>query len=187
MRKLKLQMQVTLDGYVAGPNREMDWVTFNWDDQLNQYVTELTETVDCMLLGRKLAEGFIPHWAALPEGEDPAGVQKMNDTAKVVFTGTIKTSNWANTVLATGSLVDEVSRLKQQAGKDMITYGGASFASALVKHGLIDEYHLFVNPVSIGCGLSIFKEIESPHNLALKHSMAFPCGIVALCYVPKLV
>jgi dihydrofolate reductase len=89
-------------------------------------------------------------------------------------------------VLAKGSLVDEVSRLKQQAGQDMITYGGASFAAALVKHGLIDEYHLFINPVSIGRGLSIFKEIESTRNLALKHSRAFPCGIVALCYKPNL-
>ena len=186
MRKLKLQMQVTLDGYVAGPNRELDWVTFDWDDQLNQYVTALTETVDCMLLGRKLAEGFIPHWAALPENEDTASIQEMNDTAKVVFTGTLETSNWANTVLATGSLVDEVSRLKQQPGKDMITYGGASFAAALVKHGLIDEYHLFINPVAIGRGFSIFKEISSQHNLSLKYSRAFPCGIVALFYEPNL-
>ena len=187
MRKLKLQMQVTLDGYVAGPNGEMDWVTFNWDDQLNQYVTELTETVDCMLLGRKLAEGFIPHWAALPEGEDTASVQKMNDTTKVVFTDTLENSKWANTVLAKGSLVDEISRLKRQSGQDMITYGGASFASALVKHGLIDEYHLFINPVAIGRGLTIFKAIENPQNLALKYSRAFPCGIVALYYIPKVV
>jgi dihydrofolate reductase len=93
MRKLKLQMQVTLDGFVAGPNWEMDWVTFDWDDQLNQYVTELTDMVDCILLGRKLAEGFIPHWAALPENEDPAGVQQMNDTAKVVFTNTLEGPN----------------------------------------------------------------------------------------------
>ncbi len=70
MRKLKLQVQMTIDAYVAGLNGEMDWMTFNWDEQLNKYVTELTEHVDCIVLGRKLAQGFIPHWASQPEGED---------------------------------------------------------------------------------------------------------------------
>jgi dihydrofolate reductase len=67
VRKLKLQVQMTIDGYMAGPNGEMDWTVWNWDDNLIQYVGDLTEPVDCIVLGRKLAEGFIPHWANEPK------------------------------------------------------------------------------------------------------------------------
>lgn len=112
MRKVKLQVQMSIDGFIAGENGEMDWLTWNWDDQLKDYVTAITAPVDCILLGRKLAQGFIPHWAAQPAGEDAQGVDKMNHTPKVVFTKTLKESPWANTVLATGDLREEVMALK---------------------------------------------------------------------------
>ena len=83
MRKLKLQIQVTVDGYIAGLNGEMDCMVFDWDNDLKQYVTEITDSVDCIVLGRKLAEGFIPYWASNPEVE---GADKMNSCRKVVFT-----------------------------------------------------------------------------------------------------
>jgi dihydrofolate reductase len=185
MRKLKLQVQMTVDGYIAGLNGEMDWMTFNWDNELNQYVTEITDPVDCIVLGRKLAQGFIPYWASKPEGEDARGVDKLNNTAKVVFTKTLDRSEWDNTVLAKGDLVDEINKLKKQDGKDIIAYGGATFVSALIKHGLIDEFHLFINPAAIGNGMAIFKELDSPQNLTLKKLLAFACGIVLLCYEPK--
>jgi dihydrofolate reductase len=184
MRKLKLQVQMTADGYVAGPNGEMDWMTFNWDDELKNYVTEITEPVDCIVLGRKLAQGFIPHWAAHPAGEDAAGIAKMNNTPKVVFTKTLDKSAWDNTVLAKGYLGDEINKLKSQNGQDMIAYGGVTFVSSLIKTNLIDEYHLFVNPVAIGTGMSIFKGLGNKQNLTLKKSLAFACGIVLLYYEP---
>jgi len=183
MRKLKLQIQMTVDGYVAGPNGEMDWMDFNWDDNLNNYVRELSEPVDCIILGRKLAQEFIPYWASKPEAEEVAGVDKMNITPKVVFTRTLDKSEWDNTVLAKGDLVDEIRKLKKQTGKDIIVYGGATFVSALFKEGLIDEYHLFINPVVIGTGMTIFKGIENIKNLSLIKSTAFECGIVVLHYV----
>lgn len=179
MRKLKLQVQMTVDGYITGPNGEMDWVVWNWDDPLKQYVGNLTAPVDCIVLGRKLAEGFIPHWASHPELE---GAEKFNTTAKVIFTKTLEKSEWANTVLAKGDLVEEITRLKQQDGNDIIAYGGATFVSSLIKHGLIDEYHLFINPAAIGNGLSIFKELDGKQKLALVKSTAFYCGIVVLHY-----
>jgi dihydrofolate reductase len=185
MRKLKLQVQMTVDGYIAGPNGAMDWMTFNWDNELNKYVKEITEPVDCIVLGRKLAQGFIPHWASKPEGEDPLGVEKMNNTRKVVFTKTLDRAEWDNTVLAKGDLVDEITKLKKQNGKDIIAYGGATFVSALIKHRLIDEFHLFINPAAIGNGMAIFKELDRKQNLTLKKSLAFPCGIVLLCYEPQ--
>ena len=188
MRKLKLQVQMTADGYAAGPNGEMDWLTFNWDDELKQYVTELTEPVDCIVLGRKLAQGFIPHWAAVAgnpdDGEFTAG-KKFTETKKVVFSKTLEKSAWENTVLAKGDLVDEITKLKKQDGKDIIAYGGAAFVSALIQHGLIDDFHLFINPVVLGSGLAIFKGLEHKQDLTLVKSTSFECGIVVLHYQPK--
>ncbi|WP_262922974.1 dihydrofolate reductase family protein [Hymenobacter cellulosilyticus] len=106
MRKLKLQVQITVDGFIGGPNGEMDWMTFNWDEALLGYVQALTDPVDCIVLGRKLAEGFIPHWAGVaanPEAPDYAAGQKFTATPKVVFSRTLRESPWANTILATGS------------------------------------------------------------------------------------
>lgn len=188
MRKLKLQVQISVDGYIAGTNREMDWMVGDWDDELKKYVTEITEPVDCIVLGRKLAEGFIPYWASVAANPDhlefTAG-RKFTDTKKVVFTKTLEKSEWENTVLAKGDLVDEITTLKKQDGKDIIAYGGATFVSALIKQGLIDEFHLFINPTAIGNGMTIFKELDSKQNLTLVKSTSFDCGIVVLKYEPK--
>jgi dihydrofolate reductase len=188
MRRLKLQVQMTVDGFIAGPNGEMDWLIFNWDDELKKYVTELTQPVDCIVLGRNLAQGFIPHWAkvaATPDDPEFTAGKKFTDTPKVVFSRTLDKSEWDNTVIAKGDLVDEITKLKKQDGKDIIAYGGATFVSALIKHGLIDEYHLFINPTAIGNGLTIFKELNSKLNLTLVKSTSFDCGIVVLNYEPK--
>lgn len=188
MRKLKLQVQMTVDGYIAGPNGEMDWIVWNWDEALKQYVTELTEPVDCIILGRKLAEGFIPYWAGVaadPDNPEVASGKQFTNLPKVVFTKTLDQSPWDNTVLAKGDLVDEITKLKKQEGQDIIAYGGATFVSALIKHGLIDEFHLFINPAAIGSGMAIFKELDHTQNLTLVKATAFDCGIVALNYEPK--
>ena len=163
-------------------------MVWNWDDELKKYVTEITEPVDCIVLGRKLAEGFIPHWATVaanPDHPEFTAGKKFTDTHKVVFTKTLDKSEWDNTVLAKGDLVDEITKLKKQDGKDIIAYGGATFVSALIKHGLIDEFHLFINPAAIGNGMTIFKELDRKQNLTLVKSTSFDCGIVVLHYEPK--
>lgn len=188
MRKLKLQVQMTVDGYIAGLNGEMDFMVWNWDDELKQYVKAITEPVDCIILGRKLAEGFIPHWATVaanPDDPEFTAGQKFTDTPKVVFTKTLDKSEWDNTVLAKGNLVDEITNLKKQDGKDIIAYGGATFVSALIKQGLIDKFYLLINPTAIGNGMTIFKELDSQQNLTLVKSTSFDCGIVVLNYEPK--
>lgn len=182
MRKLKLQVQMSIDGFIAGPNGEMDWMEWNWDDALKNYVEEITGPVDCIVLGRKLAEGFIPHWAANPQLE---GAEKYNTTHKVVFTKTLEKHDWANTVLAKGDLEKEINDLKKQEGGDMIAYGGSTFVSELIKHGLINEFHLFINPTVIGEGMGIFDKTESNLNLSLVKAISFSCGVVVLHYVPK--
>jgi dihydrofolate reductase len=188
MRKLKLQVQMTIDGFIGGPAGEMDWLTFAWDDALISYVAALTESVDSIVLGRRLAEGFIPHWAGVatdPNSLERAAGRKFTDTPKVVFTCTLTRSPWPNTVLATGELTEEITRLKQQPGHDLIAYGGATFVSSLIQADLIDEFHLFVNPVAIGRGLPIFTGLTQPQNLTLVKSTAFACGIVVLHYERK--
>ena len=181
MRKLKLQVQISVDGYISGKNGEMDWMSSNWDDELKKYVNEITEPIDCIILGRKLAQGFIPHWASNPEGEDTWFIGKMNNSKKIIFTKTLDKAEWDNTVLAKGDLVDEINQLKKQQGKDIIVYGGGTFVSTLIRAGLIDEFHLFVNPTALGNGMTIFKEII---NLKLIKATPFSCGIVVLKYEP---
>ncbi|BAU56061.1 dihydrofolate reductase family protein [Mucilaginibacter gotjawali] len=185
MRKLKLQMQLSVDGFVAGPNGEMDWMSWNWGDDIKQYVTDLTHSIDCILLGGHMPGGFIPYWesvAANPDNPQYAFGKLMTDTPKVVFTKTIEKSEWNNTVLAKGDLIEEVNNLKAQPGKDIITYGGANFASNLIKNNLIDEYHLFINPTIISRGMPIFKYTEQKMNLKLVKAIPFECGIAVLCY-----
>lgn len=188
LRKLKLQVQMSVDGYIAGPNGEMDWMVWDWDDKLKEYVNELTESVDSILLGRKMTEGFISHWSNVmtkPDDPDHTFAKKMIDIPKVVFTKTLNKSDWVNTDIATGDLTDEINKLKNQNGKDIIVYGGASFDSSLIKAGLIDEFHLFVNPVAIGNGMTIFKDLNEMQKFTLVKSIAFDCGIVVLHYEPK--
>lgn len=190
MRKLKLQVQLSLDGFIGGANGEMDWVTWNWDDALKQYVDQLTESIDCILLGRKLAEGFIPHWAEVakdPSNLEVASGRLFTDTPKVVFTRSLtpsdtKVASWKNAVLAEGNLVEEVNKLKQKEGKDLIVYGGSEFVSNLIQENLIDEYYLFINPVALGNGLSIFPQRA---ELTLATSQVFDCGITLLKYESK--
>ena len=179
---------MSVDGYIAGTNGEMDWMVWNWDDELKQYVFELTEPVDCIILGRKLAQGFIPYWANVatnPDDPEFIGAKKITDTYKVVFTKTLDKSEWNNTEIAKGDLVDEINQLKSQNGKDMIVYGGATFVSALIKAGLIDEFHLLINPTAIGKGMAISKDLDSNLNLTMVKSKQFDCGIVVLHYELK--
>jgi dihydrofolate reductase len=184
MRKLKLQMQITIDGFIAGPAGEMDWMTSDWDEGLKQLVRDITNPVDCVLLGRKLAEGLIPYWASHPQEE---GAEKINTTPKIVFTKTLSTSPWENTTLAKGEIVEEIAKLKKQSGKDMLVYGGARFVSALIRYDLIDDYYLLVDAVAIGKGLPIFYNLTTTQNFKLVKSSAFPCGITAQHYTRKAV
>lgn len=195
MRKLILQVQITVDGYIAGNDGSTDWMIWNWgkewtwDKELQKYFIDLKSTIDCVLLSRKMAqEGFINHWAQVAaETDNPqyAIAKKITDARKVVFTKTLEKSEWDNTELAKGDLVSEVNKLKNQEGKDIIAYGGATFLSSLIKAKLVDEFQLFMNPVVLGDGMAIFKEIDSRQDFTLVNAKSFACGIAVLKYVPK--
>ena len=184
MRKFKLQVQTSVDGYMAGPNSEMDWLLFPWTDDVGAYIKKMTENVDCIVLGRKLAEGFIPAWASGPEGETQEAIDWMNTTPKVVISNSLGASPWDNAEVAGGDLRTSIDELKAKPGGDLIAYGGSTLVSSLIAEGLLDELHLFVNPTAIGAGLPVFPD-NAYQRLQLVKAQPFECGIVALHLEPK--
>ena len=196
MRKLRLQVQVSVDGFIADTNGSNDWMLWsnwddkwNWDDELKKYISDILGSVDCILLSRKMATGgFFEHWQqAAQNPEDPrfAYASKVNEIHKVVFSKTLKKPEWDNTTIASGDLVVEINKLKNQNGKDIIVYGGATLASSLIKAGLIDELQLLINPVVLGNGMPIFDRIDHRLNLQLIEARPFDCGIVVQIYESK--
>ena len=186
MRKLKLQVQMSIDGCIAGPNNEMDWLIR--DIKNLKYIHGIAESVDTILIGRKMTDEFISYWTdVMNKPDDPmyAFAKKMIEIPKVVFTKTLNKSKWVNTELAKGDLKDEITKLKTQNGKDILVYGGASFDSSLIKENLIDEFYLFVNPIVMGNGKTIFKDIKEIQKLSLIESKVFDCGLVLLHYEVK--
>lgn len=186
MRKLKLQMQITADGFVGRSNGEMDWMTWDWDDKLKDFATELTNSFDTILMGRKMAGGFTAHWESVvdsgPDAPDYDAAKIFVDTPKVVFSRTIDTLAGQNVSVETGNLLEKVTELKNVEGKDIIVYGGAEFVSSLIENNLIDEFNLFVNPTAIGEGLRIF---PGTIGMILIKSQAYDCGIVVNTYAPN--
>ena len=111
MRKLKLQVQITVNGFIAKPGGELDWMTWNWSDDIKAYVTDLTNSMDTIILGRKLAEGFIPYWAdvsANPDHPEYDAGKIFTDTPKIIFSKTLNKSLWDNTTVVNGDFVSEI-------------------------------------------------------------------------------
>lgn len=184
MRKLKIQVQTTVDGYMGGPNGEFDWMAPMSGDDVSGYVWALTEPVDRIVLGRNLAEGFIPAWASGPRDEPQYFVDKMNDTPKVVISNGLAESPWPNAVVAGGDLAETITKLKAEPGGDLIAYGGSRLVSSLIAAGLVDELHLFVNPTAIGAGLPVFAP-GGYQRLRPVAATPFECGITALHFEPQ--
>ena len=198
MRKLKLQVQITVDGFVGGPDGDHDWRIWNWDDKLKEFAYPLRDVCDTILLGRKMAETFIPHFedtvnnlqaknADKALDEKFAYANRMVSMPKIVFSKTMKTFDGKNVSVENGDLVTAIKNLKSRKlsgkeGKDMIVYGGAGFVSSLIKEGLIDEFNFFVNPVMINKGLRIFDLLEHRQKLSLISATPYECGISVVVY-----
>jgi dihydrofolate reductase len=164
---------MSVDGCIAGPNGEMDWMVGLLDDEIIKHAYKITEPVDTILLGRKMTDVFISYWLdVMNKPDDPwyEFAKRMIEIPKVVFTKTLNKSEWINTSIATGDLIEEVSKIKSQTGRDIIVYGGASFDSSLIKEKLINEFYLFINPVAIGNGMTIFKDLNEIRKYTLIES-----------------
>jgi dihydrofolate reductase len=185
MRKLKLQMQITVDGFVAGPEGQLDWMTWDMDEKIRAFITHLTDTSDTILLGRKMAPGFLKYWEAVikkPESPEYSFARKMVDIPKIVFSKTLDSIDGQNVRVEKSDLTRAVDQLKKAPGKDIIVYGGATFVCSLLENSLIDELNFFVNPVGIGNGMRVFKNRKP---MTLTSSVPYPCGIVVNSYKLK--
>lgn len=189
MRKLKLQMQMTIDGFVAGPEGQLDWMwTAGKQDEsesIMRPVIELADSCDIILLGRKMTPGFIDYWENVvdnqPDSPEQALAQRMVNMRKIVFSRTQTAIKGRNLEVENGDLAAAVQALKKEPGKDIMVYGGANFASSLISQNLIDEYYIFRNPVAIGNGLTIFKEQKL---LKLESITSYKSGKVLNKYLP---
>ncbi|MEJ7558278.1 MAG: dihydrofolate reductase family protein [Pedobacter sp.] len=185
MRKLKLQINISIDGFIAGQNGELDWMSPEMDGRQLERLQTLTDGMDTIIMGRKMAAGFITYWENVvdnqPDSSEYPYAKKFVDTPKIVFSKTMKNISGRNVQVENGDLVSAVNKLKQQQGKDLIVYGGGTFVSELIECQLIDELHLFVNPTALGSGLSIFKSRQA---FTLVDSIYCSNGIVVNQYEP---
>ncbi|MDB5148671.1 MAG: deaminase [Mucilaginibacter sp.] len=178
---------MTIDGFVAGPNGENDWVFISGGDEAGfQKIIDLADSSDTLLLGRKLAkEGFIDYWQNTadngPDSPQRTLAQLIVNMHKIVFSHTETVISGMNVEVENGDLATSIQVLKNQPGKDILVYGGVDFVSSLISLNLIDEYFIITCPVAIGNGLSIFKEKKI---LKLESSIAYKNGKVLNKYLP---
>jgi dihydrofolate reductase len=160
MSKVVLGMNVTLDGYVARTNGELDWMFPNIDAERTKSIVDGLREIDVFLMGRVTYEGMAGHWPTADDEIAPL----MNSATKIVFSRTLSHVDWENCRLAKRDPAAEIAELKQRQGKTIAVAGGARLAQSLSKQRLIDEYNLTIHPVVLGTGLPLFTD---PINLKL--------------------
>ncbi len=183
MRKLVYQMLTSLDGYFEGPRREIDW--HNVDEEFNAYAINLLNNAGALLFGRvtyELMAGFWPKYSG--GGSDAVVAERMNNLPKVVFSRTLARVEWSNTRLVATNVPEEVAKLKELPGKDLLMLASSDLAVSLLPHGLIDEFQIIVNPVILGGGKSLFRGLDRRYRLKLVQAKPFSSGNVILYYVP---
>jgi dihydrofolate reductase len=196
MRKLVLFMHASLDGFVAGPNGEMDWISVS--EELFDYAGRQTELADTALYGRitteladtalygritfQMMEGYWPTAADQPNASrhDIEHARWYNAVTKVVISKTLK--NKPGTQVISNNIPEEIQKLKNQSGKNILMFGSPSTAHTLMHHNLIDEYWVFVNPVLIGKGIPLFSNIQEKVILKLRETKKLNSGVVGLWY-----
>lgn len=187
MRKVILAMHMSLDGFVGGPNGEMDWVTMS-EEMDDSSLPEIMARADTCLIGRSLYLGFASYWPNAPAVNPNLSKSEIKFSSwieqahKVVFSTTLDRAEWNNSRLVRGNIAAEVVQLKQQPGKDMVIFGGARIAQEFVRLGLVDEFDLVLNPVILGQGLPLFNDVPGQQKLKRVSCIAFEDTAVALRY-----
>ncbi len=173
---------MTLDGFFEGAKWDLSW--HKVDNEFNEFAIAQLNEIDVLLFGRVTYEGMAGYWSS-PGAlkDDPAVAGLMNSIPKIVFSKTLNKAEWNNTRLVRDHVADEVSKLKQQSGKDLAIFGSANLMSALMQMGLIDEHRVMLNPVILGTGTPLF-QTKDTLNLRLVRTRAFGNGNVLVCYEP---
>jgi dihydrofolate reductase len=187
MRKLVLTEWVSLDGYTAGPGNDMSFVGESFNDEMGQYEDDIVSTGDTLVLGRVTYESFAGSWPYVPDKPDAseaekAYARKLNSMRKIVFSRSLGSAEWNNSVLLREIDPEAIKRWKQEDGKDMLIYGSASIVQQLTNLGLIDEYQLLVHPVVLGGGKPLLENITGTQRLKLVSAKPFSSGVVLLTY-----
>jgi len=184
-------MNITLDGFMAGPNCELDWHFRFWNDEMAEYACEQLRSADAILLGRVTFTGMSKYWRSVSMDEtypraDIAFADMMNHHHKIVFSKTLQEPEWHNSRIVKKNIRREVFKLKDEPGKNMIIYGSGNVVKQLTKAGLIDDYVFWVHPVILGKGKSIFNKNSLWPELNLYRTRTFSSGVVVLHYKKEI-
>jgi dihydrofolate reductase len=186
MRKIILTMQMSLDGFIEGPQRDISW--HRVDDELHRHFNEELRTMGAFLSGRVTYELMAAFWPTADK--DPSSTAPMveysaiwRDMPKIVYSKTLERAGW-NTTVVRDVVTEEVRKLKEQPGGDL-SLGGAQLATAFRRLGLIDEYRIYVHPVLIGRGKSLFQPVHGTAGLRLLEAGAFGNGVALLRYTSR--
>jgi dihydrofolate reductase len=190
MRKLIFKIDMTLDGFISGPKGEMDWGTATFGAEENwKRVFDTLSTVDTVLMSRVIYQIFKEFWPGAGVSTTSSKSEKefsnwLDNVPKIVFSKTLESVDWMNARLVKTDAGAEISRLKQQPGKNLIMWGGSIFPQALMKLGSIDEYWINVHRVILGSGKRLFTDTTSKILLSPLSAEMFETGTVGLCYSP---
>ena len=179
MRNVIAWNMLSIDGFFAGPNDELDW--FRFDDQLEAYILETQQSAGTLLFGRVTYDFMAAYW---PTAEGTIA-DFMNRIPKVVFSRTLERAEWNNSRLVRENIPQEIADLKAQPGGDIFVFGSAGFTATLIEHDLIDEYRIGINPVLLGNGRPFFKGGFDQRNLRLVETRPLKSGLVILHYQPQ--
>jgi dihydrofolate reductase len=183
MRKVFAFLVATVDGYYEGPNQEFDWP--NVDEEFNHFAVEQLDEADTLLFGRATYEGMAAYWPTpAAQDDDPKVAALMNGLAKIVVSRTLDRADWANTRLISDGVAEEITKLKQQPGKDIAILGSSDLTVGLMRMGLVDELRIMVNPIILGAGKSLFRTADERISLKLLKARPFESGNVLLYYQP---
>ena len=186
MRNLVVFNQMSLDGYVAGPDGDIGWAYSAPEDaEWNAFVRENASGGGALVFGRVTYEMMAGYWPTpMAASQNPSVAERMNAMPKIVFSTTLTEASWSNTTLLRGDLVARMRALKHSDGPDMAILGSASIAAQCAAAGLIDQYQVVVNPVALGAGTTMFEGLGRQLALSLTSTRAFGNGKVLLCYTP---
>jgi len=185
MRKLISFMHISLDGFVAGPNGEMDWIKIN--TEIFGYVGKRISLGDTAMYGRKtyqMMESYWPTAGNKPNASrhDVEHAEWYGKIRKIVLSRSLEGKSPDNTTIISDHLSTRINEIKQQEGSEILIFGSPSATHALMQRGLIDGYWLFVNPVILGKGIPLFANIQEKIKLDLVHTHPFECGVTELSY-----